>query len=197
MKKSLFLLLLVVLGSCSKDNNSGNGLSRTKLRLKIIDDQGNLVSGASVKLYLTEENLKNDVGITNQGVTGGDGVIIFNDVFNQVYFYSINAGCLSNNIFASRALSLQFDVIHDITFLLPKVSSLVLKNKSTHPFSIQISQNFEMTMNGGTTLELIRKVIVGNIKVRVLQLSGYTSNPIDITYDKVTVCDGTEYIEFP
>lgn len=188
---------MVVLGSCYKDNNSGNGLSRTKLRLTVIDDQGNLVSGALVKLYLTEENLENDVGITNQGVTGGDGVIIFNDVFNQVYFFSINAGCLSNNIYDSRALSLQFDEIHDLTFQIYEVSSIVLKNKSTHPFSIQIPQLKQMTMKGGTTLELTRKILVGKIKFRVVQLSGYTSNPIEITYDRVTVCDGTEYIEFP
>lgn len=197
MKNSLFFLLLVVLGSCSKDNNSGNGISRTKLKITVIDEQLNLVSGALVKLYRTKENLVNDVGITNQGITGRDGVIIFDDVFTQVYFFSINAGCLSTNLFESTILPLQDDVYRDFTVRLIKVSSLVLKNKSTHPFSIQIPQLFVMTMNGGTTLELTRKILVGNIKIRVVQLSGYTSNPIDITYDKVTVCDGTEYIEFP
>lgn len=197
MKKSLFLLLLLVLGSCSKDNNSGNGISRTKLKITVIDEQLNLVSGALVKLYRTKENLVNDVGITNQGITGRDGVIIFDDVFTQVYHFSINAGCLSDNLFESRLLSLEYEPHRDMTIRLIKVSSIVLKNKSTHPFSIQIPQLANMTMNGGTTLELTRKILVGNIKVRVLQLSGYTTNPIDISYDKVTVCDGTEYIEFP
>ncbi len=202
MKKILFLFLMVVIGSCSKDDDtSGKGdpsPSITKLTITVVDESGKAVPNASVKLFLTQDNWINDVNDSNHGVTGNDGVIIFNDVLNQGYYMSVNSQCLSNNIGNNiKTSTLAIGVNNVVTVRLQLVSSLILKNKSTNPYSVEITGLSKMIMNGGTTLYLTRKVPFGNVKIKALQLSGYILYPTERNFNEYLICDGTKTIEFP
>ncbi|MEP7141695.1 MAG: hypothetical protein ABI707_02435 [Ferruginibacter sp.] len=95
MKNSLFSLLTIfavsfLFASCS--NPVKQELAKPQLRIKIRDDSGKIISGASVRLY---KNIS-DLGFTQ--ISDSTGLVIFSELELVLYYWLAEKGCETNRI---------------------------------------------------------------------------------------------------
>jgi len=82
----IFLLSISLLTRCSKNQNNQS----TRLRIDVADESGNVVSGATVRIYQSS----NDPGIT--GITDDKGVVLFSNLSPEIYLFDAAKGCKNN-----------------------------------------------------------------------------------------------------
>ncbi|WP_020532338.1 SpaA isopeptide-forming pilin-related protein [Flexithrix dorotheae] len=92
LKISLFSLM-VMLSSFSLKAQ----LLPTNLEITVLDEKGNIQPGASVKIYESEEDYKNDKNAINTGKTDEKGKIKFKKLKTQAYFVKAVKGDLNND----------------------------------------------------------------------------------------------------
>ena len=80
--KSLLLLTLVFNLSINKPLQ----LFNTSLTVTVRDETGNVVEGASVKIFTKEENYTKETNPVEEGTTDAKGVVKFKKLNPQAYF---------------------------------------------------------------------------------------------------------------
>lgn len=204
MKKSYpfytaILSILLLLSSCSNDDDQSEPPPKsTNLTLTIIDESGNEVSGAAVKLFASQtdwQNESNQVGDTK--FTESNGVVSFTSLQSIQYFWFAEKDC-RNNLYGNNTngSSLESNTETTSTVVLDGTGSIELTSTSSNPYSIFLNGDFLFTMNGGTT-RTIDDVSTGNQTVRVLQESGFVFTPTDQTYTVNLECGDLASIVFP
>lgn len=95
MKSNLFILISIVLflSGCLKKEYI---LAPPQLKLIVKDNSGNEISGATVKLYNSEENLLTEEQSIDFGLTDSLGVIVFVDLEETIYYFKIEKGEKNN-----------------------------------------------------------------------------------------------------
>lgn len=193
MKKHLLYLAFSVtlFFGCSKP--------QTTLRLTLIDELGNPISGASVKLFASNtdyKNRSNQVGATV--FSNSSGQATFEGLTGIQYFWYAEKDCRNNSkgaITTTAPITEGKNNTVDNIILNP-YGNLSLTSTSSNPYKIFINGTYQFDMNGGATVTLTN-LPVGAISVRVLQISGYIISPTDKTYNGTIGCSQTLQVTFP
>ncbi|MEO1099231.1 MAG: carboxypeptidase regulatory-like domain-containing protein [Bacteroidota bacterium] len=70
--------------------SSGSQVFKTSIKITVIDELGNIVEGAAVQLYGTEEDYRNEINpVTDKGITDKKGQIKFKELESKVYFVNV------------------------------------------------------------------------------------------------------------
>jgi len=197
MKKNILILMafisLAIPSSCKKDEPTP-----TSLELTLKDELGNVVSGASVKLYSSQtdwSNGTNQVGATQ--TSNASGIVTFSSLSNIKYYWFVEKDCKNNvNGGVTSASALTANVINPFNIILSSTGTLKFVNTSSNPYHIYINGVALTDLNGGGTLFDYYEPI-GAYSLRVLQISGYVLTPTDKTYTGTLTCGTTLTTTFP
>ncbi|MEM7551066.1 MAG: carboxypeptidase regulatory-like domain-containing protein [Bacteroidota bacterium] len=97
MKRVAPLLILVFLLSTVSSWTNSSQILPTKLRVFVRNDLGNLVEGAEVTLYTSDEDYRNESNpVEPTQVTDSKGRVTFKEVGAQPYFVNVEKGDLNN-----------------------------------------------------------------------------------------------------
>ncbi|MEQ9405642.1 MAG: carboxypeptidase regulatory-like domain-containing protein [Cyclobacteriaceae bacterium] len=88
------LIAIVILFIPSESNAQ---ILPTKLTVTVIDGLGNVVEGAEVKLYKTEEDYRGSSNPVFTGTSDGKGRVKFKEVESIAYFMEVTKGDMNNN----------------------------------------------------------------------------------------------------
>lgn len=206
MKKIIILTFAIVglttIYSCKKDKNdpkpNSNNSNSTSLELSLKDELGNIVSGASVKLYSSEtdwKNSTNQVGTTQ--FSDASGKVKFNNLSNIKYYWFAEKDCKNNvNGAITTTSPLTSNVNNTVNAILSSTGTLKFVSTSSNPYRVFINGTAVFDMNGGTT-QYKYYMPTGSYSLRVLQLSGYVLYPTDKTYNGTLTCGQTLTTTFP
>lgn len=210
MKKNILVLLLpLVIFACStkKDNitpNNNNSsttqppVENTSLEITVKNNFGNTLSNASVKLYRTITDWKNEnnqIGETHY--SGSDGVVKFNNLTDSKYYWLAEKDCYNNRNGAQTTVdNLTKNANNTIDVITSPTGTLKFTSNSSNPYYIYINGDFALELEGHGT-HFIPYAPTGNYSIRVLQKSGYAMYPTDMTYSGTLECNGTSTTIFP
>ncbi|TRX56083.1 carboxypeptidase regulatory-like domain-containing protein [Fulvivirga sp. M361] len=94
MKKKLLIYLSVVMVFIAM---SSFQLLKTSLKITVIDELGNIVEGASVQLYPSEEDYRNEVNAVSEvSYTDKKGQVKFKELDAKVYYVNASKGDKNN-----------------------------------------------------------------------------------------------------
>ena len=71
-------------------------LLSTKLQVVVRNDLGNLVEGATVKIFKTEADYESEKNASGQGQTDDKGKIVLSDLESVIYYIHVEKNDLSN-----------------------------------------------------------------------------------------------------
>ena len=209
--KALFpivILSLLMLISCKKEETKPttnpttetptNTTESTGLEITVKDYLGNIITGAIVKLYLSEYDLiqgTNQVGSTS--FSDKNGKVIFNNLLPTKYYWYIESGCQNNvNGGVTTVSSLTENKLNTLDVILSRTGTMLFVNSSTDNYRVYINGKAMFDM-GGNTAKYKYNIPTGNYTIRVLQLDGYIFNATDITYSGTVSCGNTLTTTFP
>jgi hypothetical protein len=199
MNKCVFILTLfvslVLLNSCKKNDAQP---TPTSLQITLKDGLGNIISGASVKLYSSQtdwNNGTNQVGTTQ--FSDASGNVNFGALSNIKYYWLATKDCQNNvNGGVTTASALTANINNTVNVILSTTGTLEFVSTSSNPYSIYINGTAAFDMDGGTT-KYKYYVPTGSYSIRVLQQSGYVVSPTDETFTGTVDCGQTLTTTFP
>ncbi len=161
-------------------------LGKPSLYLKIRDDSGKVVPGATVRLY---KDIR-DSGITK--TVDSTGLVIFSDLDIGMYYWFAQKGCKTNRIsqvtidrpFVPGAVYYGYSV-------LAETGTLKIINNAVEPYKISDSL-FSITLNKDTPYIAHRRVRSYLIKIEKISLPGVSKD----TLIRIT-CGDTTIISVP
>lgn len=75
---------------------SGFQLFKTSLKIQVLNDLGNIEQGATVKLFMTEEDYNNEENVIREGTTDKKGYVVFSEVEAHEYYVNVEKGDKNN-----------------------------------------------------------------------------------------------------
>lgn len=198
-KLLIIIVLLVASFGCKKEEApTPIALTPTSLELTIINNLGNPIQGANVKLYnsFDDWNLdKNQIG--NTLTSDFMGKVKFSNLTPIKYFWLAEYDCQNNvNGAVTTTQPLSSNTNNTLSVVLSGTGNVILNNISTNPYSIYLNGTYAFDMDGGSSKNL-NYLPVGSITIRVLQISGYVLYPTDKTYNLNIDCGNTITTNFP
>ncbi|WP_096431278.1 hypothetical protein [Labilibaculum antarcticum] len=96
MKRIIYLLLisLYCLSSCQKTEYQDVS---PKLEITVNDNDGNFISNVTVTLYTNESGWKNKTNDILEAETNSSGIVLFEELEEQIYYFSAVKGDLTND----------------------------------------------------------------------------------------------------
>ncbi len=190
----LFSIVAIALIFCGCEKEK-----ETTLEVTVINTTGHAISGATVKLYSSLENLQNGTNVLHRGYTNESGVAIFENIQPQTYYVHSQSDCSSSYI---NGLTLSPKTIvaetkNTMTSTVRSNGTLKITNESTNPYKVYLDGSVLIERMLGGTSATYDYVPTESYTVRVVQLSGYILYPTDKTYTKTLYCGGTLYFDFP
>ena len=175
ISNALLFSLLVLFFSCVKHNDT----PPTVLAIHCLDSAGNPLPGAYISVYNDSTDLQNNTNVAYSGSTDAKGNISFSGVKSQQYFFSCsNHSCLFNWGVHETKGALEANKTNDVDVVLTGYGTLVVDNISKNPYEIKIDSTVWIpSLAAGATMSQIRPL--RTCTVEVIQLSGYTTSPID------------------
>jgi hypothetical protein len=182
--------------SCSKPKDQTP--PDTELKLTITNELNNPVSGATIRLFSSQDDLLNETGqIGSTATTDFNGQAVLKGLSSAQYFWLASDGCASNRNGLVTSGPLASGIINTATVQLKPTGTLVLSNNSKDPYKIYLNGTaLTNPLVGGGTATL-KYALTGNYTVRVVQQSGYVINPTDKTYMGTLSCGATLRAVFP
>lgn len=95
--KILILFTTLFLGIHGEVDSTENQLLPTKLKITVIDGLGNIVKGATVSIYIKEEDYRASKNPVQTLKTDNKGRVTFKDVKPRAYFIEAKKGDKNNN----------------------------------------------------------------------------------------------------
>ena len=184
----ILVLVCILFTGCSKDTNS----TAASLQITCKDESGNLITGASVRLYRTFDPI-NQVGTTL--ITGTDGTVTFNNLSEDIYVWVAEKDCQTNQINQLQmTLFLTGNKLNTVTDILHNAGYLKLINTtSSIDYSIRAPFFSMRTTLPANTIQ-VTSVRVGSYTVHGEQVA----NP-GVGKDTVIniICGDTSVIKYP
>lgn len=168
----------------------------TQLKIKVVDDGGNPIAGASVTLYRSKADFINNTNPVATTVTDAHGYMFFSNLSPISYYYYIQDDCLDNyngNTHLSEALSPNVLNTYD-PITISSVGIIKLINNSSDPYEVKLDGAVVLSSLQGSIASKIDEVPAGAHTIEVVQLNG----PNDIIISNVDViCGTTTVVNFP
>ncbi len=208
MKIVKVLTVILLIYACNK-SDSPSGSATTSLRITIKDSNDQLLSGADVKLYLTEADLHsglNQIGLTT--TTDNSGTVLFDSLQPVKYFFFAQKGCINNQrsvfpikTFDSTLVPLIALQENSASTQLLSSGSIKYVNYSGNAYALTWTEKANNDIPGGEFLTNLNNndslsfpyEAVGEYKTKVAQLGGSYNN---IRTDTV-ICGGALVIHLP
>ncbi|TAF99167.1 MAG: hypothetical protein EAZ44_10575 [Cytophagia bacterium] len=204
MKKIQVILSIVTIlffSSCGKkdDATPSSTPQETALQMTLTDDLGNLVSGASVKLYSSQNDLTsgtNQVGTTQ--TSASDGKVKFTGLSNIRYYWLAQKTCQDNvNGAVTTTNAIPLNQTTAINVVLTRTGTLTFVSNSSNPYAVYVNNQLVISSMAGNTTRTITFAPIGSYTIRVEQLSGFAISPTIRTYNGTLTCGGTLTTTFP
>ena len=193
-----FFLIVTIFGCKKEETTTPIILNSTSLELTIVNNLGNPIQGANVKLYNNFDDW--NVGVNQIGSTLTSdfmGKVKFSNLMPLKYFWYAEYDCQNNvNGAVTTTQPLTANINNTLNIVLSGTGNVVLNNISSNPYSVYLNGTYAFDMNGGTSKNL-NYLPIGNFTIRVLQLSGYILYPTDKTYNLNIDCGNTITTNFP
>jgi uncharacterized protein (DUF2141 family) len=93
-------------------------LINTRLNITVRDDLGNIVSGASVQLFETEDDYNKEQNVAAQSVTDDKGKVSIKDLKAIPYFVIIRKGDKDNSGGGEQTAKLEENKINRVTIII-------------------------------------------------------------------------------
>ena len=115
MKKYTLLFFSLLLASLVL----GHQLIKTSIKFTIRDTLGNLVEGASVRLYATLEDYQNEENVLNEeAITNAKGEVIIRELESKAYFVWVEKDEMNNMGMANQTDTLQANRMNKLTIII-------------------------------------------------------------------------------
>ncbi|RPD43496.1 SpaA isopeptide-forming pilin-related protein [Paracnuella aquatica] len=187
----LILSFALALFSCSKE---GTPAPAAVTSLKITVKEGFLpLSGATVRLYLSQEDLLNATGqVGSTKITDAKGEVTFTDLSPLKYYWKVDAGCKSNiNSEVTSTAALSRGLTNTATVQVAPTGTLRVVNNTSNPYDVYANGILVIDdLPGGTSRSLL-SAPTGNWNIRVVQQSGYLFSPTERTFTGTLLCGAT------
>ena len=185
-----FLVTIIIFSiiGCKKDRIS------TTLEIRVVDEQGIYVNGASVKLFKTQSDMEND---TNQFgktlMTDVNGKVSFSNLGPDIYYWLAEKGCQNNVNGITTTPALDLDVTRVVTTTLTGTGTLKLINQSlTNQYQVYLNGYPLLVANQGASYTYIY-VPDDTYYLEAVQVNGTG----DKTYSLAITCGSTMTFTFP
>lgn len=205
------IAIILIIAGCSKSTPTP---PPTTLSITVQNSNGSLVSGATVYLFSSANDMSNAFQSGNfNGAfavqsTSSSGVAVFNSNLSAIqYYYYVKNGCENNyfsgNLFSSgkpgssTSSPLVLNQNNNSSCILLGVGTLQLVNNSSNPYAVYTDDNqIQGNMQGNSSITY-SMFPAGPFEIEWKQLSGYIRYPtIDST--SVTLGCGSSYtVQFP
>ena len=191
-------------GATDSTINTISIINPTELKVKVIDNLGNPISGAVVTLYNNKSDYNNFANAVATTTTNTNGYMYFSSNTSSIstvaYYYYISYGCKDNvhnaTHFSTPLVANTLNTYNDI--LLSSEGTIKVVNNSSNPYEIYIDGIVYNTSLQGNYSQSFTYETVGTHTVRVVQLSGYLVYPTDETFNvTITGCGNTQTVSFP
>lgn len=195
----LFLFLTFTACDSGTSEITPNGdIKVTSLEIMLKDELGNVVSGASVKLYASQTDWAqktNQVGTTV--FSDETGKVTFTNLSAIKYYWFAEKDAKNNyNGGVSTKTALTADVKTTVNVILTSTGTLKFVNSSSDNYKIYINGTDAGNVAGKTTIYKYYSPI-GSYSIRALQLDGYILYATDKTYTGTLTAGGTISTTFP
>ena len=107
MKYVLFVLSTVLLVGLFSFSPAQPELLPTKLRITVIDGLGNPAEGATVTIYLNEDDYRNNENPVAKAISDNKGRVTFKDLKPVPYFIDARKGDMNNDFEGVRTAALE------------------------------------------------------------------------------------------
>lgn len=198
-KTFLSLIITIVITSCSKEDIPEPITPlQTSFRISVKDNNGSPVSGASVRLFLTLNDLDKEINqVYSTQYTDLKGETTFNSVNPIKYYFRAEKGCQSSIVNANTTqTALVAFSLNTVSTTVASSGKLSFSNISSNPYDVYINNVLLITnMPGGTIDSGV--LPIGNYTIKVVQKSGYILNPTIKTYTGSLLCGGNLLTVFP
>jgi hypothetical protein len=135
-------VIFIILTGCKKDDQ---GLSTT-LKIRVIDELGNSISGVTVKLYNALEDLEHQekqIGLDQTSDTTGE--VTYNDLQPLKYYWSAEKGCKNNMNGVLTTDILIVNSVRTVTSTLIETGTLELINQSSGQYQVYVNGSLLLT----------------------------------------------------
>jgi hypothetical protein len=182
--------LLFLFAACTKDDQS----QTTSLTVRLIDDNGNSLSGVSVHLYVSSYDMElqqNQARDTQ--VSDSTGEVSYSGLEAARYYWFSEKGCLNNmNGINTTTGKLVLNQNKVVTSTLTETGSLNLKNTSASQYDVFLDGSLLLTAEG--LYECTYKYIkAGTYTIMVSQVGGSATK----SYKGTITCGSTLTISYP
>jgi len=181
------VIILSIIG-CKKDK-----VSTTDLEIRLVDEQGIYISGASVKLYRSSADMQND---TNQlgtaQISDVDGKVTFSNLAEETYYWFAEKGCTNNSNGINTTPALDINMTRVVTTTLSGTGTFKFTNTSQNQYQVYLNGYPLFTANAGYTYTYIY-VPVDTYYIEVMQVNGST----DEYFTEAISCGSTVTVTFP
>jgi hypothetical protein len=174
---------------CKKNDES----SSTSLTIRVIDNTGNSLPGASVKLYTSLEDLEQQekqIGTTMTTDTTGE--VKFDGLTELKYYWFAEKGCRNNMNGVYTTGKLDAGQSKTITSTLIETGTLELNNQSAGTYLVYVNGSLLLTADPLYSCTY-KYVPAGPYTVIVSLVGGSTSK----TYNQAITCGSTLTINYP
>jgi len=185
----IIALIFLVFTGCKKDDAA---LS-TSLKIRVIDEHGNSISGITVKLYSALEDLEHQekqIGLTQASDSTGE--VTFDDLQPLKYYWLAEKGCMNNINGIATTDKLELYKTRIVTSTLIETGTLELINQSSNQYLVYVNGSLLLTADPlyECTYEYVP---AGSYSIIASQVGGSTNK----TYNGNITCGNKFSVTYP
>ena len=208
MKKAfIFIVITLSLYACSKSSDTPSGsnvtpststtsVKATALQITTTDSLGNTMTGTTVTLYNSREDLANKTNARASAVTDALGHALFDSLESVLYYWSAVLDCQNNiNGSVTPTRPIVAHTVTSATTILSGTGTIMYVNHTVNPYSVYVNHQLIGTTPGSSSTQSIN-MPAGSYAVYVLQNSGYATVPNFKLITGTLSCGGVLVIAF-
>lgn len=201
MKKLTSVLILFAIASLlgiSSCTGGDTAEPTADLEITVTDVSGKPQQDATVSIYKSFDDWitkTNKVGDTKR--TDFDGKVLFEDLESAKYYWYVEKNCFNNTFgFSTTKNPIEAGKKSIVSTYIESTGMLKLINASNDIYRVYIDGEVaDKSMEGGENRDFIAKE--GTLLIRVVQQSGFTTTPIDSSFNVSIECGITTSSVFP
>ncbi len=197
MNKIFFLLACLSLGftNCNKDES--NEVPTGSLKIKLVNNLNKAMTSTLVELFKSQADFTNKTNLVASQMSDTFGYVTFSKIPISVYYWLASKGCQNNyNGKTKTPVAITVNGSDTASSVLISTGTLSFLNISPDPYHVYYNGVLVFDVAAGAPKSLVN-LPLGNYTARVLQISGFTTTPIDKSYSGTIKCNQQSTITFP